>query len=255
LAEIRLHREAREGGLIGHVTIDNVARLNTLNRALMAEFVAVFAQLAAEPALRAVVLRGAGARAFIGGADIDEMAALDAGTARGFITALHRCCAAVRDLPVPVIARIEGYALGGGMELAAACDLRVAAEGAVFGMPEVRLGIPSVIEAALLPALVGWGRAREMLLLGDTFSATDAAACGLVQRVVPAAGLDAVVEAWLASILRNGAAAMRAQKRLLRAWEDLPLSAAIEAGIESFAAAFEGSEAPAMLAAFRASRR
>jgi enoyl-CoA hydratase/carnithine racemase len=87
LAEIRLHREAREGGLIGHVTIDNVARLNTLNRALMAEFVAVFAQLAAEPALRAVVLRGAGARAFIGGADIDEMAARDAGTAPGVLNA------------------------------------------------------------------------------------------------------------------------------------------------------------------------
>jgi enoyl-CoA hydratase/carnithine racemase len=106
------------------------------------------------------------------------MASLHPDSARTFITLLHGCCKALRELPVPVIARIQGYALGGGLELAVACDLRVASDTAVFGMPEVKLGIPSVIEAALLPALVGWGRTRHMLLLGESFGATEAATGG-----------------------------------------------------------------------------
>ena len=150
------------GALAAFVTIDNSARLNCLNTVLMDEFVRAMSQLSREPKLRAVVLTGAGDKAFVGGADIDEMATLDVEGARAFITRVHGCCAAVRDCPVPVIARIAGHALGAGLELAASCDLRVAAENARFGMPEVRLGIPSVVEAALLPALVGWGRARQI---------------------------------------------------------------------------------------------
>ena len=155
----------------------------------------------------------------------------------------------MRAAPVPVIARIGGYALGAGLELAASCDLRVAAEGAVFGMPEVRLGIPSVVEAALLPGLVGWGRAREMLLLGETFDADAALAMGLVDAVVPAADLDAAVEARLAALLAAGPRAIRLQKALIRAWEDLPLKDAVAAGVDAFAAAFETDEPARAMAA------
>ena len=98
-----------------------------------------------------MILTGAGERAFVGGADINELAHLDRDSAREFITLVHRCCDGFRRLPVPVIARIDGYALGAGLELAAACDLRVASDRSMFGMPEVRVGIPSVVEAALLP--------------------------------------------------------------------------------------------------------
>ena len=115
------------------------------------------AEVAADPELRLAILTGAGGRAFVGGADIGEIAALDHASARDFITLVHRCCDAFRRLPVPVIARIDGYALGAGLELAAACDLRVASETSVFGMPEVAIGIPSVVEAALLPRLIGAG--------------------------------------------------------------------------------------------------
>jgi len=199
-------------------------------------------KLAGDEKLRAAVLTGAGERAFIGGADVSEMAQLDAASARTFITRLHRCCHALREAPFPVIARIMGYTLGAGLEVAAACDLRVAADIAVFGMPEVKLGIPSVIEAALLPALIGWGRTRQMLLLGETISAAQAGEWGLVETVVPAEELDAAVERCVSSICQAGPGAIRLQKALIRQWEDLPLSAAVQAGIDAFAAAWETDE-------------
>src|SRR6478752_6635492 len=148
------YEDCPEGGRLARLTIDNTAKLNSLNRRLMEEIVEAAGALAADPQLRLVVLTGAGERAFVGGADIGEIAALDRERARSFITAVHRCCDAFRRLPVPVIARIDGYALGAGLELAAACDLRAASDRSLFGMPEVRIGIPSVVEAALLPKLI-----------------------------------------------------------------------------------------------------
>jgi len=247
---VRVDIEPRETGVIARVTVDNATRLNILGSPLMAEFVAAITALGAREDLRAVVLTGAGERAFIGGADIREMAGLDAAGAREFITRLHGVCTALRDLPVPVIARVNGYALGAGLEVAAACDLRVAASNAVFGMPEVRVGIPSVIEAALLPGLIGWGRTRELLLLGETIDAETALRWGLVERVAPADGLDAAVEACLAALLTAGARATRLQKALIRRWEDLPVGAAIAAGIESFADAYATDEPSRLMRAF-----
>src|SRR5246500_97586 len=151
------HEERPEGGPLARLTIDNSSKLNSLNRALMVEIIEAANRLAADPQLRLVVLTGAGERAFVGGADIGEIAALDRERAREFITLVHRCCDVFRRLPVPVIARIDGYALGAGLELACACDLRVASGRALFGMPEVRIGIPSVVEAAPLPKLIGHG--------------------------------------------------------------------------------------------------
>jgi enoyl-CoA hydratase/carnithine racemase len=249
-ASVHVDVEPREAGVIARVTIDNATRLNILGSALMAEFVAAITALGAREDLRAVVLTGAGERAFIGGADIREMAGLDGVGAREFIAQLHRMCAALRDLPVPVIARVNGYALGAGLEVAAACDLRVAASNAVFGMPEVRVGIPSVIEAALLPGLIGWGRTRELLLLGETIDAETALRWGLVERAVPADGLDGAVEACLAALLKAGARATRLQKKLIRQWEDLPVREAIAAGIESFADAYATDEPSRLMRAF-----
>jgi len=220
----------------------------------MGEFVSAIEALSDDESLRAVVVTGAGEKAFIGGADIDEMAGLDARTAEAFITRLHQCCEVLRDLPVPVIARIQGYALGGGLELAAACDLRIASETAVFGMPEVKLGIPSVIEAALLPTLIGWGRTGEILLLGENFSAADAEKWGLIQKIVPPADLDAAVDGCISSILQAGPRAIRLQKKLIRAWEDLPLREAIRAGINSFVEAWKTEEPGKRMRAFQSKR-
>ena len=124
-------------------------------------------------------------RAFIGGADIRELAELTPETTHAFISRLHLACAAIRRLQVPVIARIHGYCLGAGVEIAASCNLRVAGQSATFGMPEVKVGIPSVIEAALLHGLIGAGRTRELVYTGEPITATEAERCGLVERVVP----------------------------------------------------------------------
>lgn len=239
---VRTQIEERAGGMITRVVVDNASKLNVLGATLMDRLLAEFETLAPREDLRAVVLTGEGTRAFIGGADIAEMARLDAATGRSFITRIHKICEAIRQLPVPVIARIQGYALGGGLEIAASCDLRIAADNAIFGMPEVRIGIPSVVEAALLPMLVGWGRARQILLLGETFSAADAEKWGLVERVVPPDKLDAAVDQWLEAILACGPQAIRLQKRLMTAWEDLPLRGAVAAGIESFVASWQTEE-------------
>ena len=242
-ATIRVETAARPAGLIATITVHNPARLNTLNTPLLEALAAALLKLAREDDLRAVVLTGAGDKAFIGGADINEMAALQNGhDARAFISRVHACCHAIRAVPVPTIARINGYTFGAGLEIAAACDLRLAASTALFGMPEVRLGIPSVVEAALLPMLVGWGRTRQMLLLGETFSAQNAAEWGLVERVVPPAELDQAVDQWLDQVLASPPGAIRRQKQLIRAWEDLPLRAAVEAGVDAFAGAFATDE-------------
>ncbi|HMD65284.1 MAG TPA: enoyl-CoA hydratase-related protein, partial [Stellaceae bacterium] len=211
------------------------------------------------PQLRLLVLTGTGERAFVGGADIAEIAALDRDSARGFITLVHRCCDAFRRLPIPVIARIDGYTLGAGLELACACDLRVASERAVFGMPEVRIGIPSVVEAALLPKLIGQGRARRLLLTGETIGAAEALSWGLVDVVAQPEALDEAVADLARPILAAGPHAIRLQKSLILDWEELPTSAAVQRGIDCFVSAYETDEparmAGAMLAELRARRR
>ena len=250
---VSVEREARaEGGFVARVTIDRAAKLNALDRVLIGEIIDAVTGIANDPALRLAVVTGAGGRAFIGGADIDELAALDADSARGFITAVHVCCDAFRHLPVPAIARIDGYTLGAGLELAAACDFRIASSRSVFGMPEVRIGVPSVVEAALLPALIGPARTRKLLLTGENIGADEALAWGLADRVVPPEQLDTAVEALAASILAAGPHAVRLQKSLILDWEDMHTTAAVDRGIDGFVEAFATDEPQRMISAARA---
>src|SRR4051795_7564976 len=228
---VRVAREDRpEGGYLARLVIDNASKLNALNRELMVEIVEAVKTLEVDPELRLVILTGAGERAFIGGADINELAQLDTDSAREFITLVHRCCDGFHRLPVPVIARIDGYALGAGLELAAACDLRVASDRAVFGMPEVRVGIPSVVEAALLPQLIGYGRARRLLLTGVTIDAEEALSWALVDAVAAPDRLDEMVERFAGTILAGGPQAIRLQKRLILGLPGIPPQAAAAPG-------------------------
>ena len=254
-ARVDVRIDARADGTIAFLTVDNRAKLNTLDRALMSEFIGKVEALGAREDLRALVLSGAGDKAFIGGASIPQMAALNHDTARHFITLVHRTCDALRRLPVPVIARIDGYALGAGLEVAVSCDLRVATTRAKFGMPETKVGIPSVVEAALIPPLIGYGRARELLMLGEIIDAATALRWGLVERVVAPEALDREVETILAALLSAGPQAVRSQKALMQQWEKLPTDAAIAAGIEAFARAFETDEPTRMLSAFAKRKR
>lgn len=248
--------ETRPMGRVAHLALNRPDRLNAMNSELMDALTDRLESLSTDGDLRALVLTGAGDRAFIGGADIQEMAGFtDPAEARAFILKVHRCCDALRSLPVPTIARINGFTFGAGLEVAAACDVRVAAETAVLGMPEVRLGIPSVVEAALLPQLIGWGRTRELLLFGGDFTAAQGLAWGFLERVTTLAELDAAVEDWLGQLSLCTPGAVRLQKRLIRDWEDLPLRAAIDAGVDAFEAAARGGEPAVAMAEFLERRR
>ena len=243
--------DRRSSGAVAHVVFDNARRLNVLNPPALLDLTEAFRSLAREDDLRVVVLSGAGGRAFIGGADINHMAAMrKAEDGRAFITLVHKLCQSIRECPVPVICRLEGYTLGAGLEVAAACDMRIAADDAHFGMPEVKVGIPSVVEAALLPRLIGWGRTSWMLLTAENIGAAKAEAWGLVEEVVPASKIAEAVERCVHSIVEGTPLAVRAQKRLMRRWERLSLDEAVQAGIDAFAQSVSDGEHIAPMTAF-----
>ncbi len=252
---IRTELETRPGGVVARVSIDNPGKLNILTRDVLRSFFQEIHSLEKNPNLRAIVLTGTGNNAFIGGADLETLGSLDPKSAREFITLIHEACAAVRDCPVPVIARINGWCLGAGLELAACCDLRIAANSAAFGMPEVRLGIPSVVEAAVLPRLIGAGRARWLVMTGESIGAAEALVWGLVEKISAPEDLDLQVNKALDSILAGEPAAIRAQKRLCRLWEEAPLYESIEVSIDEFAKSYESGEPKRRVAAFRAARK
>lgn len=224
--------------------------LNILSTPVLQDLLTAFAALRENPAVRVLVLRGSGDKAFVAGADIKEMRALEVDSARAFIDRLRQVCEAARSFPVPVIARIPGWALGGGLELAAACDLRIASNRAQFGMPEVKVGIPSIIHAALLPRLLGSARAGWLLLTGDNVDAAQALAWGLVDTVVPLGRLDDEVGRLARQLAGYGPQALRQQKRLLRDWERQPLDEAIAQGVQEFASAFATGEPQRYMAGF-----
>ena len=179
--------------------------------------------------LRVAVIAGRG-RNFCGGADASELKALNPRTGAQFVTRIHDVCRAIRALPVPVVARLHGAVIGAGLEIAAACDLRVAAEGTKFSMPEVRLGIPSVVEAALLPRLMGSGRAAWLVLTGDAIDARRALEWGLVEEIGDGGNL-------VEKLRSNDPQALRMQKQLLQLWDEAPLATSVAASIERFAQA------------------
>ena len=241
-------------GRIARITFDNQAKRNALALRDKNHFIELMTGLRHDGSLRAVVITGAGEKSFVAGTDLAEMTGFDQAAAESSATRTHRMCDAVRTCPVPVIARINGDCFGSGMELAACADLRVGVEHARFGMPETRFGIPSGMEAAVLPKLVGWGKAVELVLTGDHIDAREAHRIGYLQRLVPYAELDAAVEGWLASLLACGPRAVRIQKRLVIDWDRMGTTDAARAGVQAFADAYSTDEPRRMMEAFLARR-
>lgn len=227
---------------VATLCIANGSALNILDSATMIEMTAALHQLARQPELRALVLRGSGERAFIGGANIHELSQLQPDTAVAFISRLRDLCEAVRDFPVPTIARMAGWCMGGGLELAAACDLRIGASDSGFSMPEVRIGIPSVIHAILLARLIGEGNTRWLLLTGASIDAHKALAWGLLNEVIAPEKLDTAIQRTLDELLANGPLAIRAQKQLLRAWEAPHIERGIKESVATFGASYNTDE-------------
>jgi enoyl-CoA hydratase len=250
LGIVKVRLEDREAGQVAHVIVDNAEQRNRLGKSGKDDLIAAFRKLAGNENLRVAVLTGAGEKSFIAGSDISEMQKHDVEGQRETGTKTHFACDAIRQCPVPVIARINGYCLGSGMELAASCDMRVAAEHAKFGMPEVKFGLPSGMEACLLPLLMGWGKANELVLTGEMIDAQEAYRCGFLERLVPAGGLDAAVEKWVAAICSSGPRAVRLQKALIRDWERMSIRDAIHAGIRACAESRTTDEPVRLMQAF-----
>ncbi len=243
--------DRRPGGTVAHVVFDNSRRLNVLNPPALLDLTEAFLGLAREDDLRCVVFSGAGGRAFIGGADINHMTTMKhPEDGRRFLTMIHKLCQAIRDMPVPVICKAEGYTLGAGLEVAVSCDIRIAADNAQFGMPEVKVGVPSVVEAALLPRLIGWGRTSWLLLTAENIDAATADRWGLVEQFGPAAEPDAASAPCVTSIVEATPKAMRAQKRLMRRWERLSIDEGIQAGIDAMAQSVADGEHLERMTAF-----
>jgi enoyl-CoA hydratase/carnithine racemase len=247
-----VERDAR--GVV-RLTISNAGSLNILNTAVINGVRQGLEQLAKEPDILALVIAGSGEKSMIGGADIKEMATLDQKSAETFITGLRDLCEAVRAFPGPTIARMPGWCLGGGLEFAAACDFRVAAADAKFSMPEVKVGIPSVIHAALLPRLIGWGRARWLMMTAATIDAPTALAWGLVDVVAAEGGLDAAVEDVIETLLDCAPQALRAQKALLKQWEELPLKESVNLSIGVFGQSYLTGEPQKLMQDFVNSKK
>ncbi len=222
---------AIEGG-VARIFVNRAEKANALDSAHLGELLSALQAVAGSPGARVLVLGGRGG-AFCGGADVNELRSLSASTAGRFVERIHEVCAAIRRLPIPVLARLHGAVIGAGLEIAAACDLRIAADGTKFAMPEVRLGIPSVVEAALLPRLIGSGRAAWLVLTGEAIDARRAYEWGLIEAM----GSDEEVERTVKSLLAGDPAALKAQKALLQLWEEAPLAASIHESIQRFAEA------------------
>jgi enoyl-CoA hydratase/carnithine racemase len=233
---------AHSGGDVVIFTVHGKTRLNVVGIDTLRECSAGVAALSDDPAIRRAVLQGGPHDAFIGGANLRELQALETHDAAGFVGAIHEFCDHLRAFPVPVIARIRGHCLGAGMEIAAACDFRVCDESAVFGMPEVRVGVPSVVEAALLPQLIGFGKTRELVFRGHLIDAEEASRIGFIEQQVGSGDIDDAVAQAVSDIIEAAPNAIRLQKRLCRDWEPRGVDEVITDSLATFAEAYETDE-------------
>lgn len=246
---VRVERE----GACAWVTLDRPP-LNLIVPEMVEGIRRTFETLRRDPGVRAAVITGAG-RATTAGMQLQVLRELTPGGAKTFIASLHEAIALVHDAPFPTVCMVNGACLGAGFELAMACDLRTASTEALLGLPEIRVGIPSVIEAALLPGLVGPGRAAEMLLTGDPVPARQALDWGLVNRVAPPAELRAATVDLVGRVLDCAPTAVRLQKELMVRWRDTDLRTAVEYGVNAFAQSFTTGEPREAMDAYLGKRR
>jgi enoyl-CoA hydratase len=246
---VRLERRGR----CAWVTLDRPP-LNLIVPEMIEGLIAIFHDLAADTEVRAAVVTGHG-RVMTAGMQLQFLRDLTVSRAKAFIGRLHDAIRAVHDAPFPTVGMINGACLGGGFELAMACDMRTAADDARMGLPEVRVGVPSVIEAALLPALIGPGRAAELLLTGLPITARQGLEWGLVNRLAPLPELERVTTELVEQVLEAAPSIIRLQKELIVRWRNTDLRTAIEYGINAFAQAYATDESREAMQAFLEKRK
>ena len=223
-----------EGG-IALITVNRPEKLNALSSAVIAELSTAFERVRGEASIKAAILTGAGERAFVAGADINELAELSAVELRNYALRGQQVFRGIETCGKAVVAAVNGFALGGGLELAMACTVRFASENARLGQPEVKLGIlPGYGGTQRLPRLLGRGRALEMLLSGEPVTAAEAWRIGLVNAVMPLDELLAHSRTWLGKVLANGPVAVALTMEAV----DAGLDGGLDAGLRLEAAAF-----------------
>lgn len=201
--------------------LDGRGPLNLLGRSVFNDLNDELDRLNLDRNVRAMILIGSGDQAFSAGVDLHQMKDLNPVDAESFITELHAPARKLLTMSIPAIAAIKGPCLGGALELILACDIRIATGDAIFGLPEVQVGIPSVIEASLLPPTIGLGRARRMLLTGETVNAAEALAIGLVDRVVSSDQLMDAAQETANTFLGMSRDVVASQKDIVAKWLEL----------------------------------
>jgi enoyl-CoA hydratase len=248
--------EISKENAIATVTINRPDALNAFNTELILELTERLNELSKDDSVRVVILTGAGEKAFIAGADIQEMSEKDHDGAVAFSRRGHKLCDAIEMMPQPVIAAINGFALGGGCEIALACDIRLAAETATLGQPEVGLGIPPAWGGTQrLPRIVGVGRAKEIIFSGRHVDAREASDIGLVNAVYPADQLMNEALKLAQVFLEKGPNALAASKKLVNRTMETSLSTGSIHESKLFAAAFNGDEQSEGMEAFLERRK
>lgn len=232
--------KAQHRGRALWITFDRPEKLNVLHPEDLRELRDVIASLTS--GVQAILFTGAGQAAFSAGMNIEAFVGLTPARAHALIDDLAQVMRAIRHSPVVTVAAVNGYCLGAGFELALACDLRVVATTASFGLPEIKVGLPSVIDAALLPAFVGLSKAREMVLTGDVYKLDQLPPDSVANLVAEPGGLGAAVEGLLDRIAAHPRTVTAAQRRLFDVWLNNPLDASVNASITEFAQVFESQE-------------
>lgn len=221
-----------QSGSIARVTLARPAVLNAINHQMLFELGQALVQLQSSPA-RVVVLAAEGERAFSAGIDVSDVKDLGVWGARRIGQRLHQTFNAFRTFERPVIVQIDGLCLGAGLELAISCDLLIASDRSQFGLPNIKRGIPAIVEAAILPQAIGIMNTRELAFTGRNWDAAKAERRGLVNTVVPAAELAAEVNRWAEEIAAFSPYALAAQKDIIHKWMTTDLEAAIDFSINT----------------------
>ncbi|MBT98580.1 MAG: enoyl-CoA hydratase [Dehalococcoidia bacterium] len=229
--------------------------LNLLGRDTFLGLKSELDRLDQDRSVRAIILTGSGDRAFSAGVDLHQMKDLDPADAESFISALHGPARKLLTMAVPAIAAIKGPCLGGALELILACDIRIATEDAILGLPEVQVGIPSVIEASLLPPTIGLGRARRLLLTGETVNALEALAMGLVDIVVPEDALMETAHEMADTFVGMSRDVLASQKDIVTKWLELGEEDSAKFTIQEFSRIFNTSAPHEGMSAFLEKRK
>jgi len=251
---VNLLLEVNDG--IAIVTINRPKALNALNAATIYELDKMFDELGANSAVKAVIVTGSGEKSFVAGADITEMQSMSAIEGRNWGKLAQAVFNKIENLPKPVIAAVNGFALGGGCELSMACDIRIASEKAKFGQPEVSLGIPPGFGGTQrLPRLVGKGRAKEMLFTGDMIDAAEACKIGLANKVVAPEELMNTAKAMAQKIMSRAPVAVQVCKSAVNEGLDVDLESGIAYEAEIFGLCFATDDQKEGMTAFVEKRK